>query len=103
MTKRQQKSIRMELLVQSKYKIKSADSDNETYNENNDQQQLPEGFANSCYKIVSPILPPELISNFAVCKGCSCYCSGPLLLAVNLSHGFVGLELHISKSNHSFY
>ena len=24
--------------------------------ENNEQQQLPEGFANSCYKIVSPIL-----------------------------------------------
>ena len=80
-----------------------SDNDGDNHNENNDQQQLPEGFANSCYKIVSPILPPELISNFAVCKGCSCYCSGPLLLAVNLSHGFVGLELHISKSNHSFY
>ena len=29
---------------------------NESYNENNEQQQLPEGFANSCYKIASPIL-----------------------------------------------
>ena len=29
------------------------ESDND---ENNEQQQLPEGFANSCYKIVSPIL-----------------------------------------------
>ena len=28
------------------------ESDND---ENNEQQQLPEGFANSCYKIVSPI------------------------------------------------
>ena len=27
------------------------DSDDEKYNENNDQQQLPEGFANSRYKI----------------------------------------------------
>ena len=46
----------------------SADSDNddETHNENNDQHQLPEGFANSWYKIVSLILLLELISNFAV-------------------------------------
>ena len=38
---------------------------------NNEQQQLSEGFANICYKIVSPILLQELISDFAVCKNCS--------------------------------
>ena len=36
--------------------------------ENNEQQQLSEGFANSCYKIVSIILLHELINDFAVCK-----------------------------------
>ena len=34
--------------------------------ENNEQQQLSEGFANSCYKIVSPVLLQELINDFAV-------------------------------------
>ena len=38
------------------------------YNENNEEQQLPKGFANSCYKIVSPILLQKLINDFAVCK-----------------------------------
>ena len=33
-----------------------SDKDDESYNENNEQQQLPERFANSCYKIASPIL-----------------------------------------------
>ena len=51
--------------------------------ENNEQQQLSEGFANSCYKIVSPILLQELINDFAVCK----HCSGTLLL-VEDSHDF---------------
>ena len=32
-------------------------NDDENYDENNEQQQLPEGFANSCYKTVPPILP----------------------------------------------
>ena len=39
--------------------------------ENNEQQQLSEGFANSCYKIVSPILLQELINDFDVYKHCS--------------------------------
>ena len=34
--------------------------------ENNEQQQLSEGFANSCYKIVSIVLLQELINDFAV-------------------------------------
>ena len=51
--------------------------------ENNKQQQLSEGFANICYKIVSPILLQELINDFAVCK----HCSGTLLL-VEGSHDF---------------
>ena len=32
------------------------DDDDESYNENKEQQQLTQGFASSCYKIVSPIL-----------------------------------------------
>ena len=61
-------------------------------------RSAPEGSVNSCYKIVSPILLLALISNFAVCK----HCSETLLSAKNVSHGF-GLELQISKRNHSFY
>ena len=53
-----------------------SDKDDEIYDEKNEQQQLSEGFANSCYKIVSPILLQELINDFAVCK----HCSGTLLL-----------------------
>ena len=34
--------------------------------ENNEQEQLSEGFANSCYKIVSIALLRELINGFAV-------------------------------------
>ena len=54
--------------------------------ENNEQQQLSEGFANSCYKIVSPMLLQELINDFAVCI----HCSGIRLLVedVTSSHGF---------------
>ena len=56
------------------------------YNENNEQQLLSVGFANSCYKIVSPSLLQELINDFVVCK----HCSGTLLLDedVSSSHGF---------------
>ena len=53
-------------------------------NENNEQLQLPEGFANSCYKIVSPIPLQKLINDFVVCK----HYSGTLLLVENVSHGF---------------
>ena len=53
-------------------------------NENNEQQQLAEGFASSCYKTVSPILVPKLINDFAVCK----HYSGTLLLVEHVSHGF---------------
>ena len=53
-------------------------------NENNEQQQLPEGFANSYYKIVSPISVQKLIKDFPVCK----HYSGTLLLGENVSHGF---------------
>ena len=38
--------------------------------ENNEQQQFSEGFENSLWKIISPILLQELINNFAVCKHC---------------------------------
>ena len=36
--------------------------------ENNEKQQLSEGFANICYKIASSILLQELINDFAVSK-----------------------------------
>ena len=39
-----------------------SDNDDEIDNENNEQQQLSEGFANNCFKIVSPILLQELIT-----------------------------------------
>ena len=54
--------------------------------ENYERQQLSEGFANICYKIVSPILLPEPINDFAVCK----HCSGtlPLVKNVTISHDF---------------
>ena len=51
--------------------------------ENNKQQQLSEGFANICYKIVSTILLQELINDFTVCKHCS-----RTLLLVEDSHDF---------------
>ena len=73
-----------------------SDTDDQNYNENNDQQQLPEGFSNCCNKIFFPILL-ELISNFAICK----HCSGTLLLLEDVRHSF-GIELHISKRNHTF-
>ena len=38
-----------------------------SYNENNERQQLREGFANSCCEIVSPILLQKLINDFAFC------------------------------------
>ena len=62
------------------------DSDNENYNENNEQQQLPEGFVNSCYKIVSPILLQKLINDFGICKHQKHF-SGTLLLFEDVSHG----------------
>ena len=43
---------------------------------NNEQQQLFEGFVNSCYKIVPLILLQELINDFAVYK----HSNGILLL-----------------------
>ena len=54
--------------------------------ENNEQQQLYEGFANSCCKIVSPILLQELINDFVVCE----HGGGTLLFSENVtsSHGF---------------
>ena len=54
--------------------------------ENNEQQQLSEGFANSCYKIVSPILLQELINDFVACK----HCGETLLFSENVTsnHGF---------------
>ena len=73
-----------------------SNTDDENYNENNDQQQLPEGFSKCCNKIFLPILL-ELYRNFAICK----HCSGTLLLLEDVSHGF-GIELHISKRKHSF-
>ena len=53
--------------------------------ENNEKQQLSEGFANSYYKIVSPILLQKIINNFSIYK----HCSGTLLIVedVTSNHG----------------
>ena len=55
----QYKEERLEELLDSKgafYNGNESDNHDERRNENNKQQQLPEGFVNSCYKIVSQIL-----------------------------------------------
>ena len=49
------------------YNGEESDNDDESYYENNEQQQLPEGFVNSCCRIVSSILLQKLINDFAVC------------------------------------
>ena len=53
--------------------------------ESNEQQQLSEGFANSCYKIVSPFLLQQLVNETAVCK----HSSGTLFLVEDVAstHG----------------
>ena len=66
------------------YNRNECDNNDESYNENNKKQQLPEGFAHSCYKIISTILLQKLINDFAVCK----YYSGTHLLVEGVSHGF---------------
>ena len=48
---------------------------------NNEQQQLSEGFANICYKIVSPVLLQERVNDFVVCK----HCSGTLSLVEDVT------------------
>ena len=75
---------RLEEFLDSKdvfYGGNESDSD-ESSNENFEQQQLREGFANSCYKIVSPIILQKLFNNFTVSK------HRTLLLADDVSHGF---------------
>ena len=69
------------------YNGNESDNNDESYNENNEQQQLAGGFTISCYKIVSPILQ-KLINDFAIFKHQK-HCSGILLLAEDISHGFV--------------
>ena len=52
------KEERLEEFLDSKgafYNVNESDNDDESYNENNGQQELPEGFANSHYRIVTPI------------------------------------------------
>ena len=71
--------------------------------ENNEQQQLAEGFTIICYKIVSQILLQKLINDFAICKHQK-HCSGILLLAEDISQGFVmwfyfKIEPHIFMIN----
>ena len=50
----------------------------------NKQQQLPKGFANSCCKKVSLILPQKLINDFPVFN----HRSKTLLLVEDISQGF---------------
>ena len=53
------------------YNDNESQNDDESCSENNEKQQLPKSFANSCYKIVLLNLLQKLINNFAVCKHCS--------------------------------
>ena len=79
---------RLEEFLDSKgeiYNGNQSDNDDESYNENNEQQQLQEGFVNSCYKIVSPILLQKLINDFAVWKHQKHF-SGTLLLAEDVKN-----------------
>ena len=57
------------------------ESDND---ENNEQQQLLKGFANSCCKIVSPVFLQKLINECEVCK----HYSRTLLIVEDVSNGF---------------
>ena len=66
------------------YNGNEIDNNDESCNENNEQQQLAEGFASSCYKMVSAILLQKLISDFAVCK----HYSGTFFLVEDVSRGF---------------
>ena len=84
------KEERLEEFLNSKgafYNVNETDNDDESCNENNGQQQLLEGFDNSCYKIVTSILLQKLINDFAVCKHQK-YCSGRLLLAKDVNRSF---------------
>ena len=86
------KEERLEELLGSKgafYNGNESDNHDESCNENNKQQQLPEGFVNSCYKIVSLIL----YKDFAVCKHQKHF-SGTLLHAeVVKNHTFWQIKL----------
>ena len=42
------------------------DNNDESYNENIEQQQLTEGFAINCYKIISPILLQKLVNDLMI-------------------------------------
>ena len=84
------KEERLEYFLDSKgafYNGNESDNDEESYNENNGQQQLQECFANSCYKIVTPIFLQKLNNDFAVCKHQK-HCSRTLLLPEDVSHVF---------------
>ena len=68
------------------YDGNESDNADQSYDENNEQQELSEGFGNGCYKIVSPILLQKLINDFAICKHQK-HCSGTLLLGEYVSQG----------------
>ena len=69
------------------YNRNEIDDGDASYNENKEQQQFPEGSASSCKKIVSAILLLKLINDFVVCKHKK-QCSGTLLVAEDVIHGF---------------
>ena len=61
------KEERLEEFLDSKgtfYNVNESHNDDESYNGNNGQQQLLDGFANNCYKIVTPILLQKLTNDF---------------------------------------
>ena len=57
-------SFQKEERLDAFYNVNESDNNDESYNENNGQEELPEGFANSCYKIAKPVLLQKLINMF---------------------------------------
>ena len=73
------------------YNGNESDNDDESYNENNEQQHLPKGFAKSCNKMVSKktkkLILQKLINDFVVYKHQK-HCSGKPSHAEDANHGF---------------
>ena len=73
------------------YNGNESDNDDESYNENNEQQHLPKGFAKSCNKMVSKktkkLILQKLINDFVVYKHQK-HCSGKPSYAEDANHGF---------------
>ena len=81
-------------MVMKFFNRNESDNDDEGYTE---QQQLLEGFTNSCQQLpIVFVLLQKLINDFAVCKDCS----ETLLLVEDISHGFGNKTTYFKKKPH---